>query len=574
MGTLGGGIKTAAKWGTAITGAAVATGTVITGMAVKFGDTAGAIDDTSKKVGISAEEYQKWAYAAKLGGMESATLENAMIKQQKAFSDAKDGSKSMSEAYQKLGIDITQIGTAGESFNVVMAKLADMKDETQRNALANDIFGKSYAELSPLLAEGSEGMKNMKDEAVKMGGVLSNETVSAGAEFGDTIDKLKTAGMGLFNNIASSVLPIVQKLMDAIIDNMPMIQGVIAQVAPIISNLFSQLMPPLMELAQNLFPIIINLITTLMPTVMEIMTNVLPIVTQLLNMLLPPLIEIVSALLPPLMEIINALLPILSVVITLLEPILNLFTSLLEPIVTLISTCIAPLITILASLITSVLEPLQPILKALANIFGAVLGGAISQVTTIIKTIMDVFKGLITFITGVFTGDWGKAWDGVKAIFSSVFEGLISIAKSPINFIIGAINTMLGGLNKLKIPDWVPGIGGKGFNIPLIPKLAKGGLAYADTLAMVGDNADAKINPEVIAPLSSLSGILAESLTGLANNIANSIISALGGNSFGGNNAPVTIIIKTEMGEIAKIITPFVSQELELNASNLAFARG
>lgn len=66
------------------------------------------------------------------------------------------------------------------------------------------------------------------------------------------------------------------------------------------------------------------------------------------------------------------------------------------------------------------------------------------------------------------------AWDNVKNIFSNIASGLGNIFKSPINFIIGAINGFIRGLNKIKIPDWVPGIGGKGFHINEIPKLKVG----------------------------------------------------------------------------------------------------
>lgn len=171
--------------GTAVVGAATTVVGGITAMATNVADQAGAIDDAAKKVGTSAEEYQKWAYAAKLGGMETSKLEALMVKQQKAFSDAKEGSKSMSEAYQRLGLDINNIGSSGEAFNLVIAKLADMEDATTRNALANDIFGKSYADLAPMLAEGSEGIEAWRQECEDLGGVLSTEAVTAGADFGD-----------------------------------------------------------------------------------------------------------------------------------------------------------------------------------------------------------------------------------------------------------------------------------------------------------------------------------------------------------------------------------------------------
>jgi hypothetical protein len=99
----------------------------------------------------------------------------------------------------------------------------------------------------------------------------------------------------------------------------------------------------------------------------------------------------------------------------------------------------------------------------------------------IIDAIMGVFQGLIDFLKAVFTGDWKAAWEAVVNIFRNIIDGIVAIFKFPINLIITGINTFLGGLNKLKIPDWVPGIGGKGINIPLIPMLAKGSDSAPDT---------------------------------------------------------------------------------------------
>lgn len=82
---------------------------------------------------------------------------------------------------------------------------------------------------------------------------------------------------------------------------------------------------------------------------------------------------------------------------------------------------------------------------------------------------------------GIFTGDWSRVWEGVKGIFSGVWEAIKGIAKGAMNGIIDIINGLIGGLNKLKIPDWVPGVGGKGINIPLIPKFAKGTPRTPDT---------------------------------------------------------------------------------------------
>ncbi len=94
---------------------------------------------------------------------------------------------------------------------------------------------------------------------------------------------------------------------------------------------------------------------------------------------------------------------------------------------------------------------------------------------------LTAIKGIVDVFAGIFTGDWSRVWEGVKGIFSGVWNSLKSIASGVLNGIIGLINGVISGLNKLKIPDWVPGIGGKGINIPLIPTFAKGTKNTPDT---------------------------------------------------------------------------------------------
>lgn len=135
----------------------------------------------------------------------------------------------------------------------------------------------------------------------------------------------------------------------------------------------------------------------------------------------------------------------------------------------------------------------EPLVSAMGEVFkfnfaiqiGSAVGMVIGFVTNLIDTIVDVasgmmtaFEGVIDFLTGVFTGNWKKAWEGVKTIFKGTFESLVALAKYPINAVISLINGAIAGINKLglTIPEWVPGLGGKEFkiNIPQIPTLAKG----------------------------------------------------------------------------------------------------
>lgn len=105
----------------------------------------------------------------------------------------------------------------------------------------------------------------------------------------------------------------------------------------------------------------------------------------------------------------------------------------------------------------------------------------------IISSVQVIFMGLTNFISGVFSNNWRRAWFGVKQIFETIVSGLGHIFKAPLNFMIDGINKFLSGIGKVKIPDWVPGVGGKGFSIPKIPRLAKGGIVSASTIANIGE---------------------------------------------------------------------------------------
>ena len=142
------------------------------------------------------------------------------------------------------------------------------------------------------------------------------------------------------------------------------------------------------------------------------------------------------------------------------------------------------------------------------GIFGNILNAFFKNVKNIVKSVKKIFSGLIKTVTGVFTGDWKKAWEGVKEIFSGIWEGLSTIVKNPLNMIIAGFNAILGIINglisqinsikfKVTIPPWFPAVGGRswgfdGFGIPnigTIPYLAKGAVIppRSEFLAVLGD---------------------------------------------------------------------------------------
>ena len=162
-------------------------------------------------------------------------------------------------------------------------------------------------------------------------------------------------------------------------------------------------------------------------------------------------------------------------------------------------------------------EKLEPIFTWIGNYIVGVFHTIISTVSDVLGGVFDALGGLIDFIVGVFTGDWERAWEGVKSIFKGIFDALVGIAKAPINLIIDAINSLISGLNKVQfdLPDW--GILGNwagktfGINIPKIPKLAQGAVIppNKEFMAVLGDNTK---EHEIVSPISTMKQAFTEAI--------------------------------------------------------------
>lgn len=275
----------------------------------------------------------------------------------------------------------------------------------------------------------------------------------------------------LLAQFVSTILPVLGQLITAIIQ----IAGqLITAVLPIIIELIAQLIPVVTQIISAILPVIIELLNTLLPVAMQIIQAVLPIIIELLNTLVPVIMQIIQAILPVIIELLNQILPIIQLLVSSILPVLVQVINALLPLFQTIISAILPVLTTL-------INALVPVIQVLASVLSSVLGGALTTITNIVKSVMTVFQGLIDFITGVFTGNWSQAWNGIKSIFSGAVSGLGEIIKAPLRAVVSVVNGVISGLNKLKVPDWVPGIGGKGINIPLIPGFAKGTLSTPDT---------------------------------------------------------------------------------------------
>ena len=360
-------------------------------------------------------------------------------------------------------------------------------------------MGISYKELKDGLSDGSISIDQFNEALNKLDseGTGSMEALSKSAH---------TATGGIQTSIANAKTALVRgvaniiKSIDGALEPFGGLTGVISKLGKVGEKVFSGLgqiipviIPPLLEIIQTIAPALQSLLTQIMPVLSNIFQTIMPIAIQILNTLIPPLLQIIQMILPPLTQIINSLLPLLKPIADLLNPIIKILMSIITPLVEIISSILPPFIDLLSTILQVILPPLT----AAIDFFASVLSTKIQAAFGIVQPIFDlignqfnmiknIISNLIDFIKNVFTGNWKAAWQNVVNIFKSIMSGIANIIKAPINAIIGGINGFIKGLNKIKIPNWVPVVGGKGINIPLIPKLATGtNYVPDDMLAMI-----------------------------------------------------------------------------------------
>lgn len=267
-------------------------------------------------------------------------------------------------------------------------------------------------------------------------------------------------------------------------------------------------------------PIIDFFIETLLPNLIDTFKN-------LWEKVLVPLAKFIGTVLQPVLKVVSDILTMLwkKIVLPLAKAIGEVLKEAWNGLYEILNKTIIPIINKTIEVLQFLWKKvINPIVNLLWDSFKPAFDTVFSGIGDLINGFRDILTGLIKFVTGIFTGDWGKAWEGIKEIFKGIFDSFEAIVKTPINAVIDIINGMINGIvsgvntvikaiNSISfsVPDWIPGIGGKtaGFNLkqmaaPKIPRLASGTVVpanYGEFLAILGDNTR---EAEVVSPVSKI----------------------------------------------------------------------
>lgn len=416
-----------------------------------------------------------------------------------------DSISEYSVQFEKLGLDaddmfkIFQKGADTGAFNLdkvgdaVKELAVRVVDGSDTTAAGFESIGLNADEMSAKFAAGGESAKE-----------AFYQTVEAIASMDDPLAQSQ-AGVALFGTMWEDLGPDVVNALAEIEDGAYGTSDAMNQLKDVkYDNLSSMLEAITRQVEMLLLP----LGEALIPILSEIIEAILPVLEPLLQILSETLMQLIE----PILGIIEALTPVIELIISTLMPIIQLladtFAEVFTEIASVVSQYMAEVVETFTPVMDTINSVLIPVIKGLLSVFKS----NFKEITTTIKefgsSVQTILKGIINFVSGVFTGNWRQAWNGVKQIFSGIVSGLASIFKSPINAIISGINTFINGINRIKIPSWVPGIGGLGFSIPTIPRL-KAGIDYvpADFWPAFLDKGEMVLTADEAAAYRSIGGI-------------------------------------------------------------------
>lgn len=216
-------VTQAALAGIVAFGAAVlATGKQLFDLTVETGKFADGLLTTSQQTGISTTALQEWGYASQFIDTEVTTITGSIAKMTKGLLDASEGTGKNAEAYARLGVSVTDAGgnlrSTEEIFFDAIDALGMVANETERDALAMQLFGKSALELNPLIVSGSEAFRALGQEASAAGIIMSEEAVNAAGAFDDKMNVLNATVAGVKNSIAVSLTPAFESIIKIVQD--------------------------------------------------------------------------------------------------------------------------------------------------------------------------------------------------------------------------------------------------------------------------------------------------------------------------------------------------------------------
>ena len=460
------------------------------------------INTLSKTTGLSADTLQEYKYAASLLDVDLETITGSLTKLTSKMASAQGGTGAAAEAFDRLGVSVTDengnLRDANDVFNDAIAALGTIENETERDATAMDLFGKSAKDLNPLIEASNGELEALRQEAHDVGYVMSTDTLNSMNEVQDGFDRLGLSAESLKNQIGTSIgqymLPYLNDLVSAF-QNLAGTHDVGAfadALADVINRLLDDLVAALPSILNAGSKIIQKLVEGLIKNLPQIGKAALDLVTGLATFIIQNLpfitetaIELVIALVNGLAEQMPLLIPaafqaVIAIVNGLMSHIGDIIAAAIELVGGIIegitspgalNALIAAIPTIIESFISGILNNLPKIISGGVTIIVNLIAGLISAIPQIIKSIPEIIKAVVDtlkefdwaacgadIIDGISNGitDTAKTvWEAVTNAFNDALEWLTGLGSSAVQWGKDLIDGFVQGIKDAA--DWLWG---------------------------------------------------------------------------------------------------------------------
>ena len=428
---------TAAKGIAAVTSIASAAAGALAAMSVNAAAYADDILTTSTVTGIATDKLQEYAYAAELVDVSVETLTKSHAKNIKSMAAAQNGTKLMVEAYDALGVSVTNAdGSLRDGETVyweVIDALGKMENETERDAIAMQILGKSAQELNPLIEAGSERMAELAEEAHAVGAVLSEEALNSMGAFDDSIQRLKGSAGAAKNALGTVLLPELTTLatggaellaeftknlndagggMEGFVVTIDAMSGEIGEKA-------GDLLGGIIDKASSLLPAVVNvgvsLVTSVATSVVQKLPDLVSGITSTLvkstpqmikgaTTLLLSIVDAVDKILPPLIEaapdiVLCIIEGLLGATPQLIDGALKLLLAIVDAIPLLIDRLVPQIPSIVIAVCNALIKCTPQLINAGVTLLGALAKAVPSACTTLLKHLPQIWTTIKGYLS-------------------------------------------------------------------------------------------------------------------------------------------------------------------------------
>ncbi len=414
------------------------------------------------------------------------------------------------------------------------AALQACSTEQERQALITQTLNVAYGDAA-------NAYREVNGEVIAAN-VAQDNLNNAMAGVGAAVEPFVTAGKQLLADVLTQLTPILASLGETTI---PFLTSAITTIAEVAIPLFSD---ALSWVTENILPILTDGLSALTGWLDSIMTKLSDS-----GITFSTVMDGVQTLFSGAMTFLQGIWttvgqPVWDLVMSVLGQVYDLFQQHMPAIQDFVSTAFADIKALWEN-------NLQPALQAIGDFIQNILAPAFRFVfdTVIAPIVEGAFSGIVAlwndvlqpglqaildFVTGVFSGDFSGAFTSLFNGISEIWSGLSGVIKAPLNAVIGVVNSFIDKINNLQIPEWVPGIGGKGLDIPKIPTMAKGGVLEKGQIGFLeGDGAEA------VVPLHQNKAWISK--------VAQDMDAAVGGGS-GAQMVDMLTTISKQLAEIAQ----------------------